>query len=149
MNDFRTKILPHDLARQPGAFRARSRPVTVEVHFANTAGSLDTLEGTVAYAAGDAILTGTTGERWPVSRARFEESYAPALVTADLGAGRYVKRPRDVWAWRAERALDVALPQGTGTLRAEVGDVVVQYAPGDYAVVQPEIFAETYLPIFD
>jgi len=36
------------------------------VHFAAAAGQLQTLEGPVAYAAGDAIVTGVAGEQWPV-----------------------------------------------------------------------------------
>ncbi len=136
--------IPHDLARQPGAFLARSRPVEVNVTFAAGAGVLHTLEGLVAYEQGDALLTGTTGERWPVPRQRFLASYLPAPGTTSGQDGRYVKRPREVWAWRTERPLDVSLPQGTGTLHANAGDVIVQYAPGDSAVVQPEIFFTIY-----
>lgn len=131
-------------AQQPGAFRAYARPVTVEVCFAEAAGTLQTLEGPVEYALGDALVTGFNGERWPITRARFEANYHPKPGTAPEGKGRYIKKPKEVWAWRADCHLDIHLPQGTGTLHANPGDIVVQYAPGDCAVVQADIFAKTY-----
>lgn len=144
-----TPAWPCDLSRQPGAFRTRVRPITVEVRFAMQAGRIQTLEGSVAYAPGDALITGTTGESWPVPRARFDAGYHPAPGTERGHDGPYSKRPREVWAWRADRALDIALPQGTGILHANEGDIVVQYAPGDCAIVQPEIFSKTYMPLND
>lgn len=139
--------LADDLARQPGAFRARARPVVVDVRFAEAAGTLQTLEGPVDYAPGDALVTGINGERWPIPRARFEASYHPATGTEPGRNGRYIKHPREVWAWRADRPLDIRLPQGVGTLHANPGDIVVQYAAGDCAVVRADIFVKTYLAI--
>jgi hypothetical protein len=139
--------LADDLAQQPGAFRARARPVAVDVRFAEAAGTLQTLEGPVDYAPGDALVTGVNGERWPIPRSRFEASYHPATGTGPGRNGRYIKHPREVWAWRADRPLDIPLPQGVGTLHANPGDIVVQYAAGDCAVVQADIFAKTYLAV--
>ncbi|MDA3877721.1 MAG: hypothetical protein PF483_11615 [Halothiobacillus sp.] len=139
--------LPDDLSKQPGAFRARSLPVTVVVRFATANGVVETLEGAVAYTAGDALLTGITGENWPVTRARFLESYMPLLGTEVGSNGRYVKNPREVWAWRADREINVVLPGGIGSLNAHPGDIVVQYALSDCAVVQPDIFSATYAPV--
>lgn len=143
MNSSQNALAP-DLAQQPGAFRAKARPVIVEVCFAEAAGTLQTLEGPVEYAQGDALVTGVNGEQWPIPRTRFETSYLPETGTTSGSKGRYIKKPREVWAWRADRPLDVHLPQGTGTLHANPGDIVVQYAPGDCAVVQADIFVKTY-----
>ena len=133
-----------DLGALAGAFRARKRPLRVRVEFAEQAGELATREGPVRYAPGDALLTGIDGERWPIPQASFAEHYGPCAPTPAGVAGWYVKRPITVWAWRADRSLDVELSAGRGTLHAEPGDVVVQYAPDDLAVVGAGIFQQTY-----
>jgi len=48
---------------------------TVAVEFAAEPGSLMSLEGPNRYAPGDALITGATGERWVVSRDRFDAKY--------------------------------------------------------------------------
>jgi hypothetical protein len=135
---------PLDIAAQPGAFLAVKRPLPVTVEFAEQDNMLDTREGTVRYQAGDAILTGVEGERWPVPRARFFASYDP---TASLHAGEngsYVKRHKTVWAWRSSTAIEIALSGQRGTLRANAGDVIIDYGGGDMAVVAPSIFESSY-----
>lgn len=72
----------HDLFADPSAVWACKRPVVVRVEFAVADGALETLEGRVAYRAGDALLAGTRGERWPVAAARFREDYEPATDEA-------------------------------------------------------------------
>jgi len=139
--------LPHDLALQAGAFRARSKLVIVEISFAEQSGTMQTLEGPVAYAPNDALVTGVNGERWPIPRERFNISYQPVEETEPGKPGKYMKIPREVWAWRADRPLEIALPQGTGNLHAQSGDFIVQYAPGDLAVVKADIFAKIYTPV--
>lgn len=138
-----------DLAQQPGAFRAAALPVTLEVHFAEANGTLQTLEGPVTYATGDAMVTGIHGERWPIPRSRFDASYHAAPNTQDQRDGRYMKNPREVWAWMADQDMEIPLRQGTGVLHAQAGAIVVQYGPGDCAVVQPDIFSKTYRRIPD
>ena len=133
-----------DLSQDPGAFQARKRPIALAVTFADAPGTLLTREGPVRYEAGDALLTGTLGERWPIGRHRFEETYEALPGTALGQAGNYRKRPLLVWAWPADRALDVPLSADRGVLHAQRGDVIVQYALGDWAVVGEAIFAETY-----
>jgi hypothetical protein len=39
---------------------------------------------------------------------------------------------------------EVTLSDGRGTLRGNAGDWLVEYAPGDLAVVDAPIFAATY-----
>ena len=51
---------------------------TVTVEFAASAGELMSLEGPNRYAPRDALVTGSTGDRWVVSRDRFDAKYVPA-----------------------------------------------------------------------
>ena len=132
-----------DISKLPQAFRAVKKPIPVQVEFANADGVLSTLEGSVSYKRGDALLTGVVGERWPVPLERFQATYAP-LHKDEAKGGLYVKRPSEVWAWVADKALDVPLPEGRGVLHANPGDILVQYVPGDVFVVAQRIFEATY-----
>lgn len=133
-----------DLAADPAARRARKRPVAVAVAFASAPGTLRTREGDVQYAAGDALLTGNAGDRWPVARATFEASYEPVAPTTTGRGGTYRKLPRDVLAKQMSAPFSVSLSDGRGTLQGGAGDWLVQYAPGDLAVVGAGIFLRTY-----
>lgn len=133
-----------DIARQPGAFLAVKRPVPVSVEFAEGEGTLDTREGAVRYQAGDALLSGIEGERWPVPRARFLETYDPVAPLRAGERGTYLKRRKAVWAWRTGAAVEIALSGERGTLRANAGDVIVDYGGGDLAVVAASIFEGSY-----
>lgn len=136
-------IFTEDISHLPQAFCAIKKPIPVKVEFAKADGVLETLEGLVSYRQGDALLTGTSGERWPVPLDKFRATYMP-LDASDENVMLYVKRPVKVWAWVTDRPLDVPLSGGRGTLHAEPGDVLVQYAPGDVYVVSGSIFEASY-----
>lgn len=133
-----------DLAQHPDAFRARSKPIVVTARFASAPGLVETLEGEVRHAAGDAIVTGVAGESWPVPRARFLAGYEALAPTATGEDGRYAKRPRIVLALRLAETCDVSLPEQRGRLHGRAGDFLVQYAPGDWAIVAGGVFERTY-----
>jgi hypothetical protein len=133
-----------DLANDHAARRARKRAVDVDVQFATAPGVLTTREGAVRYAVGDALLTGAAGDRWPVSRAYFEAAYEPLAPLRAGADGRYRKRPVVVLAKQMSAPFAITLSDGRGTLRGGRGDWIVQYAPGDSAVVAQSIFAQTY-----
>jgi hypothetical protein len=133
-----------DLATDPAARRARKRPVEVGVAFARSAGALMTREGEVRFHAGDALVEGAAGDRWPVPRATFTETYEALPPTAMGDDGRYRKRVVEVWARLLDTPLAVPLSEGRGTLAGAPGDWLVQYAPGDLAVVGASIFPSTY-----
>lgn len=137
-------MTPSDLSEDRAARRARKRDVALRVEFAPAGGTLMTREGAVSYCAGDALLTGTEGERWPVSRKTFDSSYAPVAPTRPGKPGQYRKRPGEVWAKRMTEPFSVALDGGRGTLKGAVGDWLVQYAPSDFSVVDASVFAQTY-----
>lgn len=134
-----------DLREHPDAFRARKRAVSVHAEIAREDGVVHTLEGPVSYCAGDAMLSGVEGERWPVPRAHFLASYEPISPTRAGDDGTYRKRPRVVLALRVQQVVDVVLSGGRGTLHARPGDVLVQHEAGDVAVVAKDIFAKTYI----
>jgi hypothetical protein len=133
-----------DLSEDRAARRARKRAVVVQVEFAETDGTLSTQEGPVHYSTGDALLTGTEGERWPVACDTFDVNYAPLAPTRPGKPGRYRKRPRVVWAKPMTDAFDVTFDRDRGTLRGQPGDWLVQYAPSDFSVVSARVFAQTY-----
>jgi hypothetical protein len=119
---------------------------TVTVEFAAGDGELMSLEGPNRYARGDALVTGSTGDRWVVSRDRFDAKYvpaAPALVHGE--AGPYRNRPAVVLARQMNEPFSLARSaDGGDVLRGTAGDWVMQYAPGDYGVVQAVRFAKVY-----
>ncbi|HTH58534.1 MAG TPA: PGDYG domain-containing protein [Paraburkholderia sp.] len=122
---------------------------TVSVEFAAAEGQLMSLEGPNRYVRGDALITGSTGERWVVSRERFDAKYVPAvtaLTTVTHGEpGAYRNRPAVVLARQMNEAFSLCRSaQGGDVLHGTAGDWVIQYAPGDYGVVQAARFAKVY-----
>jgi len=128
-----------DLAAHKDSRSARKRPVDVGVDFAEAVGRLQTLEGPVDYVAGDAILTGTDGERWPVRREVFERTYEPAGTE-----GRFRKRPLVVRVLRLDEPFSVAIGRDNVRLTGKSRDWLVQYGPGEYGIVSAGIFNRTY-----
>jgi hypothetical protein len=115
----------------------------VTVEFAAEAGELQSAVGTNRYAAGDALLTGSTGDRWCVSRTRFDAKYQ-AEAPRSGAAGLYRNRPVPVIAKRMTDAFSVARSAGGDVLRGAAGDWLVQYAPGDHGIVAGQRFAAVY-----
>ncbi len=91
--------------------------------------------GANRYAAGDALVTGSTGDRWCVSRTRFDAKYEPQRPTQSGKNGQYRNRPVPILAKRMERAFSVARTAGGDVLRGVAGDWLVQYGLGDYGIV--------------
>jgi hypothetical protein len=140
-----------DLRNDPHAQRV-VKDETVHVEFAAASGALMSLEGPNRYQAGDALITGAGGERWVVSRDRFDAKYLPADAADTAGSalahgmpGPYRNRPAVVLARRMDEAFSLARgAQGSDVLHGAAGDWVMQYAPGDYGVVQAARFAKVY-----
>jgi hypothetical protein len=133
-----------DLRTDPAAQRVVKNE-TVEVEFAPEAGELMSLEGPNRYAAGDALVTGSTGDRWVVSRERFDAKYLPAQPDLEHGRpGAYRNRPSVVLARQMDAPFTIARSENGDVLRGTAGDWVMQYAPGDYGVVKAARFAKVY-----
>jgi hypothetical protein len=137
-------IIEHlDLANDPAAQRVVKNE-TVLVQFAAEAGELMSLEGPNRYQPGDALLTGSTGERWVVSRDRFDEKYLAQDGIAHGAAGAYRNKPVVVLAKQMHAAFSIARTEAGDVLHGDSGDWVMQYAPGDYGVVKAARFAKVY-----
>lgn len=118
----------------------------MQVEFAAADGTCNTLEGAVRFRAGDALLTGVQGERWPVGREAFLSSYqaVPPTQTGDNGA--YRKSTAVAYAIRLDRPRDVPVGWQNDPLHGEPGDWLMQYADGSRGVIRDEILRESYDP---
>jgi hypothetical protein len=132
-----------DLRRDPAARRATKDEV-VQVQFASTAGSLVSAVGTNHYVPGDALITGSTGDRWCVSRARFDAKYLPVPPTRPGFAGPYRNQPVTVLARQMHQAFSIAREAGGDILKGSAGDWLLQYAPGDHGIVDRARFERVY-----
>ena len=119
----------------------------VSVEFALQAGALASAVGLNRYARGDALLTGSTGDRWCVSRDRFDAKYRAEAPTVPGQAGRYRNVPVPVPAKRIPVAFTVVRSSGGDLLQGEPGDWLLEYAPGDYGVVARARFDSVYKKI--
>ncbi len=135
-----------DLAADPRALRVCKKPIPVRAEFAAADGVCETLEGPVRFKAGDPILTGTRGERWPVGRDTFRSSYEPVPPTRAGENGDYRKTPSLSLALRLDRPCDVPVGWQNDPLHGRAGDWLLQYADGSYGVIQDHIFRASYAP---
>lgn len=135
-----------DLRNDPAAALFHSRPVVLAVRFATSDGIIQTLEGPVRYQTGDALMTGPKGEHWPIARARFDATYVPAGDGHAPGTdGLFAKREREILARRQGSAFQINIASGQ-TLSGRPGDWLVQYGPGDLAIVAADVFDTLYEP---
>lgn len=132
-----------DLSTDPQACRFIKDEV-VEVQFAAQAGELMSLEGPNRYFPGDALVTGSTGDLWCVSRDRFDQKYLALAPLAHGQAGSYRNRPMPVLAKQIAESFTLARSHGGDILSGVAGDWVLQYAPGDYGVVANPRFQQVY-----
>lgn len=138
-----TRLENIDLRRDDAA-RAYVKDEVVRVMFAREAGEITSLEGPNRYAVGDALITATGGERWSVSRERFDAKYMAEGATVAGEDGAYRARPQPVLAKQMHEAFSLARSAGGDVLTGEPGDWVLQYAPGDYGLIAAARFARVY-----
>jgi hypothetical protein len=132
-----------DLTADPAARRA-VKDERVSVEFADKAGELISGVGVNRYSPGDALITGSTGDRWSVSRDRFDAKYDPESPTVRGSSGNYRNRPVPVLAKRIDQPFTVARTAGGDSLHGVAGDWLIQYAPGDYGIVESTRFNRVY-----
>jgi len=116
----------------------------VDVRFATTDGELRSRVGPNRYCAGDALITGTDGDTWSVTRARFDAAYEPEAPLQSGQAGRYRNRPRPVLARQMSENFAVQRAAGADWLEGKAGDWLLQYAPGDHGLAAAARFARVY-----
>lgn len=137
----------HDIdLRHDGAARRYSKQETVHVTFAPAPGRVLSSVGFNCYVAGDALVRGTDGDSWCVSRERFELAYEPLAPTAAGQPGRYRNRARTVLAKQMSTAFRCRRIAGGDWLQGRSGDWLLQYAPGDLGVATAERFERVYRP---
>ena len=137
-----------DLTTDPAARRA-IKDEKVAVEFAIRGGQLVSAVGINHYAAGDALITGSTGDRWCVSRDRFEAKYDPEPPTVRGESGQYRNRPVPVLARQMKQRFSVDRMAGGDSLQGQSGDWLIQYAPGDHGIVERTRFERVYRLVAD
>jgi hypothetical protein len=135
---------PPEIKGHPRRVVARKRALTLQVVFADAPCEVQTLEGVVHARAGDAIITGTAGERWSVSPGHFNASYRPVPPTVAGKAGTYMTLPTEVMGVPMSEPFEVLLTDGWSRLHGERGDWLVAYDDGSLGVVSQTIFPTTY-----
>jgi hypothetical protein len=123
---------------------ARKLEREVQVRFTPEACTVQTPEGVVHAQPGDAILTGTAGERWRVSRARFGEKYRPVPPTQAGESGRYLSLRYRILALQMSEPFEVLLADGQSRLTGRASDWLVDYGDGSLGIVSRAIFDTTY-----
>jgi hypothetical protein len=128
----------------PSHVIARKLERVIDVRFAEEGCIVRTAEGAVRAKPGDAILTGTSGENWRVSRPHFSDKYTPVAPTVEGSAGRYRAKPYEVLALRMDEQFRVILTDGVSELTGRAGDWLVDYGDGSLGIVSPLVFGKTY-----
>ncbi|GAC1299648.1 MAG: PGDYG domain-containing protein [Steroidobacteraceae bacterium] len=123
---------------------ARKLEREIDVRFTPIACTVQTSEGLVHAAPGDAIITGTAGEHWRVSRARFADKYRPVPPTVAGESGRYVSLPNRIMAVPMTEPFEVVLADGISRLTGRAGEWLIDYGDGSLGIVSEDIFANTY-----
>jgi hypothetical protein len=133
--------------RADAAARRFVKRETVSVEFAITSGVLMSRVGPNSFLPGDAVVTGADGDRWCVSRDRFDVGYAPLPGVAPGAPGRYQNRPRVILAKQMNEAFRCRRAAGGDWLAGRAGDWLLQYAPGDYGIAADARFRLVYRPV--
>ena len=128
-----------DLSQDSAAFQTAKKPIPLNFRYAEESETIETKEGPVESAPGDAIMTGTEGEQWPIPSDRFAETYDV------LEPGLAAKKDIPVFAKEMMEPFQVKVEWSEAFLQGEAGDYLVQYGPGDYGVVGRKIFTKTYI----
>jgi hypothetical protein len=132
-----------DLRADEGAGRYVKHE-TVEVQFARAPGALASREGANHYDVGDALITGSGGDRWSVTRARFDARYEPVPPLRAGHDGAYRNLAQPVLARQIRAPFSVRRCEGGDLLRGRSGDWLLQYAPGDWGIVDAAKFRRVY-----
>jgi len=134
----------HFVDSDPRRVCARKRVQEVDVRFTPVECTVKTNEGVVQARPGDAILTGTAGEHWRVSRSHFAGKYRPVPPTPAGADGRYECLPIRIKGVPMSEGFEVLLADGVSRLTGRAGDWLVDYGDGSLGIVSPAIFATTY-----
>jgi PGDYG protein len=132
------------ISNESGRVIARKREREVQVRFTAEACTVQSPEGLVQAKPGDAILTGTGGEHWRVSKARFHDKYRPVPPTRAGEDGAYMSLPSRVLTVQMREDFAVLLADGQSKLNGRAGDWLVDYGDGSLGIVGRAIFPTAY-----
>ena len=132
-----------DLHTDPDAARYVKNE-QVQVTFAGSAGELVSREGPNRYQVGDALISGSTGDRWCVSRDRFDAKYEAVPPLSHGADGSYRNRPIPVLAKQMREAFSIGRCEGGDLLLGLAQDWLLQYGPGDFGIVENARFQKVY-----
>jgi hypothetical protein len=132
------------VSSDPRHVEARKFEREIQVRFTTVECTVQTLEGVVYAQPGDAIVTGTGGEHWRVSKARFRHKYRPAPGTTMGMDGAYFSLRYRILAVQMRENFQVWLADGVSCLTGQPGDWLVDYGDGSFGVVAQPTFATTY-----
>jgi hypothetical protein len=135
-----------DLRNDPNAALYVKNEV-VQVCFAKSDGELISQEGVNRYNVGDAMIVGSTRNRWIVSRDRFDARYEPALPVKAGEDGTYRNKPIPVLAKQMQEPFSINRSANGDRLRGGPGDWLMQYGPQDFGIVEKERFEQVYQPV--
>ena len=132
-----------DLDTDPLAQRYQKHEVVI-VTFAKQAGVIISREGPNHYSEGDALITGSTGDSWSVTRDRFDTKYLPVGTIKSGENGSYRNIPTPVLAKQMHCDFQIQRTTGGDLITGQAGDWLMQYAPGDYGIVGNSKFTQVY-----
>jgi hypothetical protein len=134
-----------DLRQDPRA-SCYVKDETVRVEFARGPGSLASREGLNHYRAADALIVGSGGDRWSVTRDRFDARYQAVPPLQHGADGAYRSRPLPVLARQIPESFTVRRSLAGDRLQGSAGDWLLQYAAGDWGIVHDAKFRRLYRP---
>lgn len=114
---------------------------TVHVTFATADGELTSREGINKFCMGDALITSESGERWCVSRDRFELKYEA------IADGKFRAKPVSVLAKQMHEPFTISRSAGGDMLQGAAHDWLLQYAPSDHGIIENARFVRVYRPL--
>ena len=126
------------------AARVFEKQERVAVRFALNVGAVESREGSNHYQIGDALVTGSTGVCWTVSRKRFDIKYTSVPPCVHGEDGQYDNIPMPVFAKQIAQPFRIARSAGGDWIAGRSMDWLIQYAPGDYGIVEDAKFRAVY-----
>jgi hypothetical protein len=132
------------ISGHPRRVNAAKLETQVQVVMVPESREIATPEGPVGAKAGDAVVTDSAGDTWPVARAYFMSKYQPVAPTVVGTSGMYTSIPQRVLALRMEEAFQVLLSDGTSRLNGNRGDWLVDSGDGSMRIVSAAAFARSY-----
>ena len=122
-------------------YNVEKKPIPLNFEISKEKQTIETKEGKVTAYPGDAIMTGTQGEKWPIEKENFENTYTvlPESNTA-------IKNKITVKAKQFNEPFSIEIKRNENpqTLTGKPGDWLVEYGPNDFGIVEEKIFKETY-----